>query len=90
METRSPAKPMSLWVQTACGADLVVFKLDDLAFAGSHDPIAALLLCNAQRADRVMIAGTWRVTDGAIVDLDLDALKAEQRQHARDLVAQND
>ena len=78
--------------QLAAGkqADLALFKLDDLAFAGSHDPIAALLLCNAQRADRVMIAGTWRVTDGAIVDLDLEALKAEQRQHARDLVAQND
>lgn len=68
-------------------ADLVLFKLDELSFAGSHDPLAALLLCNAQRADRVMIGGNWRVVDGAIVDLDVDELIAEQRQHARDLVA---
>ncbi|MFT6287346.1 MAG: 8-oxoguanine deaminase [Halieaceae bacterium] len=67
-------------------ADLALFKLDDLSFAGSHDPLAALLLCNAQRADRVMIAGEWRVIDGAIVDLDIEALKAEQRRQASKLV----
>jgi 8-oxoguanine deaminase len=64
-----------------------MFKLDELSFAGSHDPLAALLLCNAQRADRVMIAGQWRVRDGAIDGLDMDALKAEQRQQASRLVA---
>jgi 8-oxoguanine deaminase len=68
-------------------ADLALFKLDELSFAGSHDPLAALLLCNAQRADRVMVAGNWRVIDGAIVDLDIEELKAEQRRQAQDLVA---
>jgi len=68
-------------------ADVAMFKLDELSFAGSHDPLAALLLCNAQRADRVMIAGQWRVRDGAIDGLDMDALKAEQRQQANRLVA---
>jgi 8-oxoguanine deaminase len=68
-------------------ADLALFKLDELSFAGSHDPLAALLLCNAQRADRVMVGGNWRVIDGAIVDLDIEELKAEQRRQAKDLVA---
>lgn len=68
-------------------ADLALFKLDELSFAGSHDPLAALLLCNAQRADRVMVGGNWRVVDGAIVDLDMEELKAEQRRQAKDLVA---
>ena len=68
-------------------ADLALFKLDELSFAGSHDPLAALLLCNAQRADRVMIAGIWRVIDGAIVDLDIEEMKFEQRKQARHLVA---
>jgi 8-oxoguanine deaminase len=68
-------------------ADLALFKLDELSFAGSHDPLAALLLCNAQRADRVMVAGNWRVVDGAIVDLDIEELKAEQRLQAKKLVA---
>jgi len=51
-------------------ADLALFKLDELRFSGSHDPLAALLLCGAQRADRVMVAGQWRVVDKKIVDKD--------------------
>jgi len=51
-------------------ADLALFKLDELRFSGSHDPLAALLLCGAQRANRVMVAGRWRVVDGKIVDKD--------------------
>jgi len=51
-------------------ADLALFKLDELRFSGSHDPLAALLLCGAQRANRVMVAGQWRVVDGKIVDKD--------------------
>ncbi len=57
-------------------ADLAMFKLDELRFSGSHDPLSALLLCAADRADRVMVGGRWRVVDGAIVDLDVPALIA--------------
>ena len=32
-------------------------------------PIAALILCGAHRADRVMISGEWRVLDGEIVEV---------------------
>ncbi|WP_238568913.1 hypothetical protein, partial [Pseudomonas aeruginosa] len=32
-------------------------KLDELRFSGSHDPLSALLLCAADRADRVMVGG---------------------------------
>jgi 8-oxoguanine deaminase len=64
-------------------ADLAMFKLDKLRFSGAHDPIAALVLCGAHRADRVMVAGRWRVTDGAVVGLDLGALMAEHRTAAR-------
>ena len=38
-------------------ADLALFKLDEPRFSGAHDPLAALVLCGAHRADRVMIAG---------------------------------
>src|SRR5208282_2449120 len=46
-------------------ADLALFALDEPRFGGAQDPIAALALCGAHRADRVMIAGRWRVIDGA-------------------------
>lgn len=67
-------------------ADLALFKLDELRFSGSHDPLAALLLCGAERADRVMVGGRWRVIDGRIEGLDLAALIASHRRAARQLV----
>ena len=67
-------------------ADLALFTLDDLRFSGSHDPLSALLLCGADRADRVMVAGQWRVIDGAIVGLDLPELITAHRAAAARLV----
>ena len=63
-------------------ADLALFTLDDARFAGAHDPLAALILCGAHRADRVMVAGRWRVEDGQPVGIDLDKLIADQREAA--------
>jgi 8-oxoguanine deaminase len=67
-------------------ADLALFRLDDLRFSGSHDPLAALLLCAADRADRVMVGGQWRVVDGQIPGLDVAGLIAEHSAAARRLV----
>ena len=55
-------------------ADLAMFTLDELRFSGNHDPIAALVHCGANRADRVMVAGQWRVVDGHIPGLDIGRL----------------
>lgn len=68
-------------------ADLALFKLDELRFSGSHDPLSALLLCGADCADRMMIGGTWRVVDGQIEGLDVAQLIADHRQAARELIA---
>jgi 8-oxoguanine deaminase len=68
-------------------ADLALFKLNELRFSGSHDPLSALLLCGADRADRMMIGGTWRVIDGQIEGLDVAQLIADHRQAARELIA---
>ena len=67
-------------------ADLALFKLDELRFSGSHDPVAALLLCGADRADRVMIGGKWRVIDGQVEGLDVQGLIADHRQAAHTLI----
>ena len=66
-------------------ADLALFKLDEPRFSGAENPLAALLLCGAQRADRVMVAGRWRVTEGQPCDVDLDALMARHDEAARQL-----
>jgi 8-oxoguanine deaminase len=64
-------------------ADLALFTLDEPRFSGAHDPLAALVLCGAHRADRVMVAGQWRVIDGAPVGVDLAALVVEHKAAAR-------
>lgn len=58
-------------------ADLALFTLDELRFSGAHDPLAALILCGAHRADRVMIAGRWTVEDGMPVGIDVFRLRHE-------------
>ena len=67
-------------------ADLALFKLDDLNFSGSHDPLAALLLCQAQKADRVMIAGIWRVEEGQIIGFDIDSMRNKHHSFAKRLL----
>ena len=39
-------------------------------------PSEPLVLCGAHRADRVMVAGDWRVVDGLPVGLDIAQLRA--------------
>jgi 8-oxoguanine deaminase len=66
-------------------ADLALFTLDEMRFSGSHDPLAALLLCGAHKADYVMVAGNWTVEKGVIPGLDTDKLIADHSQMARKL-----
>ena len=66
-------------------ADLALFKLDELRFSGHGDPLAALVLCGAHRADRVMVDGRWTVQDGAIPGLDLAGLVRRHQAAAKAL-----
>ena len=64
-------------------ADLAMFKLDELRFSGAGDPIAALVLCGAHQADRVMIAGNWKVIDGSPVNIDVSQLREMHGNQAK-------
>jgi 8-oxoguanine deaminase len=64
-------------------ADFALFVLEEPRFSGAQDLIAALALCGAHRADRVMVAGRWRVMNGAPEGVDLDAIIARHRTAAR-------
>jgi 8-oxoguanine deaminase len=68
-------------------ADLALFKLDELRFSGHGDPLAALVLCGAHRADRVMVGGRWVVADGAIPGLDVPDLIRRHSAAARAMQA---
>lgn len=64
-------------------ADLAFYSLEELRFSGAGDPLAALVLCGAHRADRVMIAGAWKVEDGMPVSVDVGRLRAEHGAAAK-------
>ena len=64
-------------------ADLAMFTLEELRFSGAGDPLAALVLCGAHRADRVMVKGEWKVVDGLPVGIDVHRLRAEHGAAAR-------
>ena len=66
-------------------ADLALFKLDEPRFSGAGDALAALVLCGAHRADRVMVGGNWVVENGEIPGLDLDVLIRKHSAAARAL-----
>jgi 8-oxoguanine deaminase len=70
-------------IGVGAAADLALFKLDELRFSGSGDPLAALVLCGAHRADRVMVGGRWIVENGAIPGLDLRTLMSRHSDAAR-------
>jgi len=66
-------------------ADIALFKLDEIQFSGSHDPLAALLLCGAHKANRVMIAGNWKVIDGEILNFDTKKIIYEHTNQSKRL-----
>jgi len=66
-------------------ADIAMFKLDEPRFSGAGDPLAALILCGAQAADRTMVNGEWRVIDGDLVDIELAQLMQDHHQSALEL-----
>ncbi len=69
----------------AC-ADLALFSTDELRFAGAHDPLAALVLSGAHRAEAVMVNGEWKVRNGELVDIDLEEILESQKKAAAALV----
>jgi 8-oxoguanine deaminase len=66
-------------------ADFAMFTLDELRFSGAGDPLAALVLCGAHKADRVMVAGDWRVVAGQPVSIDVASLRFEHGLAAKKL-----
>jgi len=64
-------------------ADLAMYTLDELRFSGAGDPLAALVLCGAYAADRVMLKGAWKVIDRNPVGIDVARLRAEHSAAAK-------
>ena len=68
-------------------ADLALFKLDEARFSGAHDPLAALVICGAHRADRVYVSGKCLVEAGELVDVELSELMQRHSGLAKQLAS---
>lgn len=73
-------------IAVGMAADLALFTMDELRLSGAHDPIAALVLCGATHADRVMVGGRWTIVDGVPPGVDLADLMQRHNSAARKLV----
>lgn len=75
-------------IEPGAAADLAVYDLDDIAYAGAlHDPVAALVFCNARRrAHTVLVNGVEVVTEGRLTRVDERALVARHNALAAKLV----
>lgn len=63
-------------------ADIVGWQMNKLTYAGAHDPVAALVFCQPQNVDLVIINGVQRVWKGEILNLDLPRLIDEHNERA--------
>jgi cytosine/adenosine deaminase-related metal-dependent hydrolase len=65
-------------------ADVALFGVDGLEFAGAEaDPVAALLLCAPQRVRHLLVEGRPVVRDGDLVNADDRAIAVEGRRVGR-------
>ena len=68
-------------------ADLAIFDLNNIAFAGAlHDPIAALLLCQPAPAAYTIVNGNIVVREGRLTTVDLPPLIARHNALAAKLM----
>jgi cytosine/adenosine deaminase-related metal-dependent hydrolase len=63
-------------------ADVAVWRTDRLAFAGSNDLVAALVLAGPDPVDRLYVGGEEAVRDGRLVKGDQDEIAREHRRVA--------
>jgi cytosine/adenosine deaminase-related metal-dependent hydrolase len=67
-------------------ADIVLFKLDQVAFAGAlHDPVAALVFCTPSNVNYSIINGKIVVKDGVLQTIDLPLVVERHNRLASDL-----
>ena len=75
-------------ITPGCCADLALFKLDSLGFAGGavHDPVGALMLCASAQANHVVVNGRVVVSSGELTTVDLPVLIEQHNHYAKALV----
>jgi cytosine/adenosine deaminase-related metal-dependent hydrolase len=68
-------------------ADIVLFDLNDVAYAGCHDPLVGLVTCgNTSLVKMTMVNGKVVVKDGNLLTMDTKKIRLKAHKIASDLV----
>ncbi|MGB9860188.1 MAG: 8-oxoguanine deaminase [Moorellaceae bacterium] len=74
-------------IEAGKAADLVLINLEDVAFAGCHDPIVALVCCgNSSLVDTTMVNGRIVVRRGELVTVDAQQIYRKAQEVSRRMV----
>ncbi|KYH28911.1 8-oxoguanine deaminase [Clostridium colicanis] len=68
-------------------ADIVLFDLNDIAYAGCHDPLVGLVTCgNTSLVKMTIVNGKVVVKDGNLLTIDTEKIRLEAHKIASDLI----
>jgi cytosine/adenosine deaminase-related metal-dependent hydrolase len=67
-------------------ADLIGINLNRLNYAGTHDPIAAIVFCDTPRVDLSIINGRIVVQDGNLLTMDVPPIIEWHNKIAREMM----
>ncbi len=74
-------------LQEGMAADIVLFDLDDIAYAGSHDPLVSMVTCgNSSLVKMTIVNGKMVVKDGKLLTIDTHKTGKQAHKVATDLV----
>jgi len=68
-------------------ADIALFDLNAMEYAGAHDPLGALVLCAPTRVHTLMVGGRVVVKNHQLLTLDVERLVERHRKKAKQLLA---
>jgi cytosine/adenosine deaminase-related metal-dependent hydrolase len=68
-------------------ADIVLFDMNDIAYAGCHDPLVGIVTCgNTSLVKMTMVNGKIVVRDGELITIDAQQIQQEAHQTATEIV----
>ena len=74
-------------IAAGMSADIIAFRLDDIALAGAlHDPVAALVFCQPPAVDLSIINGKIVVEDGSLLTVEVPSLVERHNQLSAQLL----
>ncbi|UBM62232.1 8-oxoguanine deaminase [Candidatus Sulfidibacterium hydrothermale] len=74
-------------LEEGMAADIIFFDLNDIAYAGSHDPLVSLVTCgNSSLVKMTIVNGQIVVKDGKLLTINTESIRQKAHKVAADIV----